>query len=191
VVLAVPGTDAATLIAPLPGSGAAAAALRAVPLAPVAVACLGFRAPKVGMDLGAYGFLVARGEGVRLLGCQYESSIFAERAPEGTVLLRAILGGTFDPEIVDASDEALTSQALADLKRVAGLDRDPDLVALYRYPAAIPQYDLGQAARVRAVDEALARWPGLHALGQSLRGVGLNDCIKAATALAASLIPAA
>ena len=69
VVLAVPGTDAAALIAPLPGSGEAAAALRAVPLAPVAVVCLGFRAPEVGVDLGAYGFLVARGEGVRLLGC--------------------------------------------------------------------------------------------------------------------------
>ena len=67
-----------------PARARAAAALRAVPHAPVAVACLGFRARRaadLGMDLDAYGFLVARGEGVRVLGCQYESSIFAGARP--------------------------------------------------------------------------------------------------------------
>jgi oxygen-dependent protoporphyrinogen oxidase len=198
VVLAVPAESAAALLAPLPGGPDAAAALRAVPMAPVAVACLGFRpaasgavAAATGVDLGAYGFLVARGEGVRLLGCQYESSIFEHRAPEGAVLLRAILGGTFDPAIVDASDDAVAAQAAGDLRRVAGLARDPDFVAVYRYPAGIPQYDLGQAARVRAVDAALAALPGLTVIGQAVRGVGLADCIRAGAAVAGSAAAAA
>jgi protoporphyrinogen/coproporphyrinogen III oxidase len=188
VVLATPGAESAALLAPL--APEATAALRAVPAASVAIACLGFRgaaADAPGMQLDAYGFLVARGEGVRLLGCQYESSIFEQRAPAGAVLVRAILGGTFDPAIVDADDRAIVSQAIADLRRVAGLRREPDFTAVWRHRAAIPQYDLGHAERVRAADAALARLPGLHVLGHALRGVGVGDCIKAAAALAAQL----
>jgi oxygen-dependent protoporphyrinogen oxidase len=189
LALALPGAEAAALLESLTPD--AAAALRAGPVAPVAVACLGFRAATaadgLGMALDAYGFLVARGEGVRLLGCQYETSIFERRAPEGAVLLRAILGGTFDPEIVSADDGTIINQALTDLRRVAGLRGDPDFTAVFRHERGIPQYDLAHAARVRTIDAALARLPGLHLLGQSVRGVGVNDCIRAASAFAASL----
>jgi oxygen-dependent protoporphyrinogen oxidase len=189
VVLATPAGVTAKLLASL--APAAAAALSSIPIAPVAVAALGFRsppqkdgAPDVGMDLGAYGFIVARGEGPTLLGCQYESSIFEHRAPPGAVLLRALLGGTFEPAIVDADDRAIAASAVGDLRRVAGLRVDPDFVAVWRHPAGIPQYDLQHAARVRAVTDDLARWPGLHVLGQATTGVGVNDGIAAAAALA-------
>jgi oxygen-dependent protoporphyrinogen oxidase len=185
LVLATPGAQAAPLLQPLVPD--AAAALRAVPTAPVAVVCLGFGEGDVGMDLDAYGFLAARGEGVRLLGCQYESSIFEGRAAPGSVLLRAILGGALDPGLLDGGDEALIAQAVGDLRKVAGLRRDPDFTAVWRHPAGIPQYDLGQTARIRAVDQAVARLPGLHVIGQAVRGVGINDCIKAAAALAQRL----
>ena len=160
-------------------------ALRAIPHGPVAVVCAGFRtADGLGVDLDAYGFVVARGEGVRLLGCQYESSVFPDRAPAGGVLLRALLGGTFDPGLVDADDGAIANQALDDLRRVTGLARDPDFVDVWRARPGIPQYDLAHAERVRAVDDAAARLPGLAVLGNALRGVGVNDCIRAATDLA-------
>src|SRR5262249_45448629 len=129
VVLAAPAPETAALLAPLAPD--VAAVLRAVPTAPIAVACLAFATTDIGIDLDAYGFLVARGEGVKLLGCQYESSIFEHRAPDGSVLLRALLGGVFDPALVDASDDALSAQAVADLRRVAGLARDPEWVAVW------------------------------------------------------------
>jgi oxygen-dependent protoporphyrinogen oxidase len=182
VVLATPGAQAAPLLETL--APEAASALRAVPTAPVAVVCLGFRGPDLGMDLDGYGFLAARGEGVRLLGCQYESSIFDGRAPAGAVLLRTILGGAFDPGLLDGTDDALVAQAVADLRKAAGLRRDPDFAAVWRHPAGIPQYDLDQTARIRTVDEAVARLSGMHVIGQAVRGVGINDCIKAAAALA-------
>jgi oxygen-dependent protoporphyrinogen oxidase len=194
VVLATPGAVTAKLLARL--APAAAAALSSIPLARVAVASLGFRTPPrqggapdgppdLGMDLAAYGFIVARGEGPTLLGCQYESSIFEHRAPPGAVLLRALLGGTFEPAIVDADDGAIAARAVADLRRIAGLRVEPDFFAVWR-PAGIPQYDLSQAARVRAIADDLARWPGLHVLGQATTGVGVNDGIAAAAALARS-----
>lgn len=183
-VLATPAAATAALLAP--HAPAAAEALRAIPHAPVAVVCLGFRAPaagtpELGMDLDSYGFVVARGEGIKVLGCQIESSVFPGRAPEGGVLLRVLVGGTFDPALVDADDQTLAAQATGDLRRAAGLRRDPDLVRVFRARPGIPQYQRGHLARVRAVDEGLARLPGLSVIGHALRGVGLSACIQTAT----------
>jgi oxygen-dependent protoporphyrinogen oxidase len=186
LVLATPAAATATLLAP--HAPDAAAALRAIPHAPVAVVCAGFRSAEgLGVDLDAYGFVVARGEGVRTLGCQYETSVFSDRAPAGGVLLRALLGGTFDPGLVDADDATIAAQAVADLRRAAGLARDPDFTDVWRARPGIPQYDLSHADRVRAVDDAVARLRGLSVIGNALRGVGVNDCIAAATRLAAEL----
>ena len=148
LVLATPAAATAALLAP--HAPEAAAALRAIPHAPVAVVCMGFRPADLGMDLDAYGFVVARGEGVRTLGCQFETSVFSDRAPEGGVLLRALLGGTFDPGLVDADDATIAAQAVGDLRRAAGLAREPDLVDVWRARPGIPQYDLAHArARTR------------------------------------------
>ncbi len=190
VVIATGGAPAAALLDPL--APAAAAALRGVRVAPAVVVCLGFHAgtDSIGVDLGAYGFLVSRepdpaaaAPTSTVLGCQYESSIFAGRAPPGAVLLRAILGGTFDPQIIDASDAEITTRTVADLRRLAGLTRAPDLVRIWRHREAIPQYALGHAHKVAAADADLARHRGLYLIGQTLRGVGLNDCIAAAAAV--------
>ena len=184
LVLATPASATAALLAP--HAAGAAEALRAIPHAPVAVVCLGFRAADagaLGMDLDAYGFVVARGEAISLLGCQYDSSVFPGRAPAGGVLLRALCGGVFDPALVDGDDAAITRQVLADLRRAAGLRRDPDVVQVWRARPGIPQYDRAHLARVHAVDEALTRLPGLVVIGHSLRGVGVTACIGAATAL--------
>jgi oxygen-dependent protoporphyrinogen oxidase len=183
VVLATPAAATAALLAP--HAPAAAEALRAIPHAPVAVVCLGFRAaatgaPDLGMDLDGYGFVVARGEGIKLLGCQYDSSVFPGRAPEGGVLLRALVGGAFEPALVDADDDALRAQVTDDLRRVAGLRREPDVVRIFRARPGIPQADGAHLARVRAVDEAVARLPGLSVIGHALRGVGLAACIQTA-----------
>jgi protoporphyrinogen/coproporphyrinogen III oxidase len=182
LVLATPAATTAALLAP--HAPPAAAALRAIPHAPVAVVCAAFRSSSgLGIDLDAYGFVVARGEGVKLLGCQYETSVFPDRAPEGGVLLRALLGGTFDPDLVDGDDHAIAAQAVGDLRRVTGLARDPDFVDVWRARPGIPQYDLAHGDRVRAVDAAVARLPGLAVIGNALRGVGVSDCIAAAARL--------
>jgi len=184
VVLATPAAATAALLAPL--APAAAEALRAIPHAPVAVVCLGFRAADaagLGIDLDTYGFVVARGEGLKLLGCQIDSSVFPGRAPAGGVLLRALLGGTFEPALVDADDATLAAQAVGDLRRAAGLRREPDLVRVWRARPGIPQYDRAHLCRARAVDEAVGRLPGLTVIGHALRGVGLTACVQTAVTL--------
>jgi protoporphyrinogen/coproporphyrinogen III oxidase len=190
VLLTTPAAVTAALLAP--HAPEAADALRAVPHAPVAVVTLGFRsaADTLGMDLAAYGFVAARGEGLELLGCQYETEVFPGRAPEGTVLIRVLMGGTFNPQLVDAADGVLAAQAVGDLRRAAGLRRDPDFVDVWRAHPGIPQYTRGHAARVAAVDAALARLSGLHAIGHALRGLGVSASIGAGTQAAAALLRA-
>jgi oxygen-dependent protoporphyrinogen oxidase len=184
VVMALAPRATADLLAPI--AAGAATALRQIPLASLGVVCLGFKRRDVGMALGAYGFLVARGERPTLLGCQYESTVFPGRAPERAVLLRALLGGAFDPAAVDQSEAALIARTVADLKVAAGLKADPDFTAVWRMRQVLPQYELGHSRRVATVDEEVARLPGLHVLGIALRGVGMTDCIRAASGLAAS-----
>jgi protoporphyrinogen/coproporphyrinogen III oxidase len=184
VVLATPAAATAALLAP--HAAGAAQALGAIPHAPVAVVCLGFRAADastLGMNLDAYGFVVARGEGLSLLGCQYDSSVFPDRAPAGGVLLRALCGGVFHPQLVDADDAAIAGQVLGDLRRVTGLRRDPEVVRVWRARPGIPQYDRAHLERVRVVDDALTRLPGLAVVGHALRGVGVGACVGTATSL--------
>jgi oxygen-dependent protoporphyrinogen oxidase len=188
VVVALSPGAAAALIEPIVPE--AAAVLSGLTRASVAIVALGFRHPQVGMDLGAYGFLVARGERPTLLGCQYESSIFPGRAPPGTVLLRAVLGGTFAPRLVDEDEPTLVERTVADLRLIAGLDRTPDFSAVWRLRQVLPQYQLGHEARVRTLEQAVAQHRGLHLLTVGQRGVGLADCIRNATALAGALGPA-
>jgi oxygen-dependent protoporphyrinogen oxidase len=195
VIVAADRDAAADLLAPLAPD--AAAGLRGIATAPIALVCLGWRdaaARPIGVDLRSYGFLVARGENIHLLGCQYETSIFPGRGPESGVLLRAILGGTgggFEPDIVGEPDERIVARALEDLHAVAGLRRDraPDMVKVWRPRTGIPQPRPGHRRRVAEIDAALARHGGLHLLGHAVRGVGVNEGIKAATALVARLGP--
>jgi oxygen-dependent protoporphyrinogen oxidase len=187
LVLALPPRTTAALLepwAPEPARG-----LRELTLASVAVVSLGFTRLDVGIDLGGYGFLVARGERPTLLGCQYESTVFPGRAPAGSVLLRAILGGTFEPEVLGLDDNALVERTVNDL-RLMGLSGEPDFAAVWRLPDVLPQYELGHERRVQAIEAALANVPRLHVLGMGLRGIGLSDCIRNAAALARTIGPA-
>lgn len=186
VVLALGPEPMAALLDPL--APQAAAVLRTIACASVAVVSLGFRTPPSEMDLAAYGFLVARGERPAILGCQYESSTYAGRAPDGQVLLRVIIGGTFDPDAVDSDDAALIEQAVADLGLIVALKTKPDFTFVCRHRRVLPQYELGHERRIRVVEIAANQLPGLHLIGMGLRSFGLADCIRDATAVARSLL---
>jgi len=125
-----------------------------------------------------------------MLGCQYESSTFPGRAPDDGVLLRCILGGRgpgFDPSVIDRPDAEVVSEAVRELKSIAGLAREPDFVRIWRHPAGIPQPRAGHLRLIAAVDAGLRRQQGLFLLGHAVRGVGVNECVRAATALVRGL----
>ncbi len=72
-----------------------------------------------------------------------------------------------------------------------GLTATPVDTFVQRWPAAMPQYTVGHAARLARLDAALASLPSLHVTGAAYRGVGLAGCVAQATALADAIAAAA
>lgn len=181
VVLATPAPVSAALVAPLHAE--MAAALREIPYASVAVVGLGFAKEQINHSLDGLGFLVGSDEGLRIMGAYMESTAWSGRCPPDSVLVRCIMGGTSDPEILDLSDEEIAAQATADLETTLGITAVPTMTHLVRWPRAIPQYNIGHLARVDII-EAGASALGIVVGGSAIRGVSLNDCIKNARKVA-------
>jgi oxygen-dependent protoporphyrinogen oxidase len=186
VVLAGPAHEAANLLRPFaPG---AATLLAGIQTAPLAVVGLGFDATTLAADRGpldGFGFLVPRGEGPRILGALWETSIYPGRAPMGKALIRVMIGGALDPEAVDLDDARLLTLVRADLERTMGLHVAPEFVRVVRHWRGIPQYTTGHAARLERIETALSAYPGIFLAGNSYRGVAVNACIEDARRIAA------
>ncbi|HEX9080066.1 MAG TPA: protoporphyrinogen oxidase [Desulfuromonadaceae bacterium] len=154
--------------------------LRQIPYAAMTVVCFGYERERIGHPLDGFGYLIPKKEGRSTLGTLWDSSMFENRAPEGKVLLRSMLGGACFPEYIRLGDDEVMTRVKADLKAVMGITADPSFVRIFRHEQAIPQYVVGHARRLAGLDERLALHPGLILTGNSYRGIGLNDCVAAA-----------
>ena len=152
--------------------------LEAIPYAGVRVLGLGYPAEAVPRALDGFGFLAARGHGVRALGCLWTSTLFPEQAPADRALLRVIGGGSLDPEFVTLSDDQALDLVRRDLRLTLGIGAEPDMVHHLRWERAIPQYLTGHGGRVERVLARVREHPGLALTGNAYHGVGLNDCVR-------------
>jgi len=176
VVLALPASEAANLLEPL--SAEAAQIIRSIPYAPVASVALGYDRDQVRHPLDGFGFLTPRNEDVRLLGGLFSSSLFAQRAPPGKVLITAFIGGSTDPGAAALADEELLGRVGDDLARVLGIAGAPGFVRIARHARAIPQYTLGHLERLAQVDRAVQGLPGLVLRASWRGGISVADCIR-------------
>ena len=144
---------------------------------PVAVLALGFRREQVAHPLDGFGFLTPEVERRRVLGVIFSSSLFPDRAPAGHVLLTAFVGGTRDPDFVQADPQTLTARVLDDLRPLLGTRGEPTFRAVQVWPKAIPQYVLGYGRFKEIADDVERRNPGLVLAGTYRDGVSLGDAI--------------
>jgi oxygen-dependent protoporphyrinogen oxidase len=150
----------------------------------VVVVGLGYRAADVPHRLDGFGYLSRQRDRRDVLGVQWCSSIFPDRAPPGMVLLRALCGGWHRPEIVDWDDERLVAAVCSELGQTLGVQASPVLRQIVRWDKAIPQYHLGHLARVARIEARASHHPGLFVGGNAYHGVALNDCVEQAALLA-------
>jgi oxygen-dependent protoporphyrinogen oxidase len=144
-------------------------------------------AADVPAPLDGFGFLAARGQGVRLLGAIYTSTIVPEHAPAGTAYLRVLLGGSTDPGIATLDAGAVRSIVLADLRTVLGIDAAPVAYHEVVWPQAIPQYRLAHPAIVAAIERREAAHAGFALAGNAYRGLGVGDTVRDALAVASRI----
>jgi len=182
VVLALPAPEAAILVEPL--AAQAARRLREIPYAAVFSVALGYRRQDVGHGLDGFGFLIPRVEGLRTLGALFSSTLFADRAPPGHVLLTAFLGGAQDPQAMEMADTEVLTEIEADLAATLGIRGKAVFRHITRWPRAIPQYPLGHLDRIATIDEMLAPFPGLHLRGNWRDGISVADCVRNGETLA-------
>jgi protoporphyrinogen/coproporphyrinogen III oxidase len=185
VVLAVPPADAATLLQGLDDT--VAHELAAIPVAPIGMVAFAFDAAALRTPPDGFGFLVAPGASPRALGVLIESNVFPGRAPAGTVLLRAILGGVDDPGFDGRSDDELEGFGLDAIDRAWGLAGAPLRRWVGRQRRGIPQYAIGHQARLARIGARLEALPGLHLAGNAYRGIAVGKLVEDADAVAAAV----
>ncbi len=167
VILACEGWQTASIledVAPVISSS-----LREIRYPPVYVVALGY-GPEARANIPeGFGVLIPRDAGYRSLGVTCDGYLFP-RGSEGRLLVRVLLGGTFDPDIATLDREEVVALAENDVRKLYGLSVEP----LYRrarlWTKAIPQYELGHGAKVVRIEAELARTPGLYLAGNALYG---------------------
>jgi len=162
--------------------------LEGIPYATMNVVCFGYEREKIARDLDGFGYLIPKKERKNILGTLWDSSIFPNRAPEGHVLLRSMMGGATNPGAIGLSEGDVKARVKADLKEIMGIAVEPDFIRIFRHEKAIPQYTVGHCQRLLAITGRHAANPGLFLTGNAFFGVGLNDCVHAANQVAGQVI---
>lgn len=153
-----------------------------VPYASTATIALAFPRSAVTHPLNGSGFVVPRAERTGILAASWLSSKWPHRAPEDRVLLRTFVGGARDPAALARDDRDLVSLSMNALRPLLGISGEPILARVYRFERANAQHEVGHLARLKGIEDALARLPGVFVTGSGFRGVGIPDCVADARA---------
>lgn len=173
VILSTPAYVSASLVKGLDIS--MAEQLEDIEYSPISVVGLGYDALK--HDLQGFGLLTTTSANLNVLGVLWDSSIFADRAPEGKKSLRVMIGGQRNPELALKSDAELISMALEGVKQTMGVDDQPSVTYVKRYERGIPNYRVGHLAKMEGLFKRVDAFDGLYLNSNAYYGVGLNDCV--------------
>jgi len=178
VCVALPAPQAARLFA---GSAPALSKdLAAIPYESVATVNLAYRRRDIPHSLGGFGFVVPAFTRRKIVACSFSSVKFEGRVPEGMVLLRAFVGGALHREVYALEDAAMVRVVMEELRHYLGVEKDPALTVVSRYPETMPQYQVGHLSHVASIRTQLAAFPGLCLAGNAYNGIGVPDCVRSA-----------
>jgi oxygen-dependent protoporphyrinogen oxidase len=176
VVVAAPAYAASHLVSAV--SSPLAHRLSGIAYAPVAVVAAAYYARQVGHSTDGFGFLVPRSEKLHTLGTVWNSSLFAGRARDGMIVMTSFAGGVMEPEIVDKPETEIATIVQDENARVLQITGPPVASAVWRYPRALPQYNLGHGHIVAAIRDDERANPGLFFAGNYLEGPSLGKCVE-------------
>lgn len=151
--------------------------LNAIEYASSAIVVSGHQLADFSYPMDAFGMVVPACEKRRILAVSFSSRKFAERAPDGQIVLRTFVGGAMQPELMQRCDDELLEIVNTELRQIFGMSREPIFAEVMRYDRAMPQYHVGHLDRVAAIEQAVQRHAGLQLAGSGYRGVGIPDSI--------------
>jgi oxygen-dependent protoporphyrinogen oxidase len=154
------------------------AMLAEISYAPMAVVSSGYERTQVRNPLSGFGVLIPRREKLNTFFNVWNSSLFNGRAPEGKVLMTSFAGGATNPAILDRDDATIAEIIESEMGAILGIDGPAAERCVWKYPQALPQFNLGHARRITSIREALAELPGIYLAGNYLQGRSLGDCAE-------------
>lgn len=176
LVMALPAYAAAPLFQQgAPNLSSQLAAIEHLPLAVVASA---HHRNQVRHPLDGFGFMVPRREGLHTICTFWNSTLFPEHSPTETVLMTSFARTHTRDGSSEISGETLPHSIAAENARILGITGAPIDRVVWRYPQALPQYNLGHAQRVTRIRQSLAKLPGLYLAGNFLAGRSIGDCTE-------------
>ncbi len=176
VIIAAPAYAASEMLAA--ASPALRAELSAIEYASVATIAMVYSREALTRPFDASGFLVPRSEKRMLVGSTWVSVKWPHLDSGNRVVIRCAVGRAGDDRWESLDDSRLADAVHIELAEAIGLCAPPSVSKVVRWPEAIPQYNVGHAARLRRVDECLHALPGLFLAGAAYRGIGLPACIQ-------------
>lgn len=162
--------------------------LHDMPHASVTTVALGFPRERVAHALDGFGMLVPAAERRPILGTVFASTLFADRAPDGHVLLTTFVGGVRHPELAALGDAELLETVRLQLADLVGATGEPVFAHVARWPASQPQAVAGHAQRLAAADRAESVLPGLALAGAWRDGLAVGDAMRGGLAAADRLV---
>ncbi|PZR60091.1 MAG: protoporphyrinogen oxidase [Candidatus Meridianibacter frigidus] len=137
-----------------------------------------------------YGFVVPAIEGRKITAATITSQKYAARAPANKLLLRAFVGGALQGQLLQKSDEDLTTMALSELRDLLGINGKPLFSIVKRHPRSMPEYALGHRPLVCEIEREASSISGLALAGSAYYGAGIPDCVHSAKRAAEKILAA-
>ena len=189
VILAVPASPAARLLAGVPGASAAVTALREIRYASMAIVTLAYPAAAFPGPLEGSGYLVPAADGRPVKAVTFSSVKWPHLrdAGAGLVIVRCSLGRVGEEALLQSDDTELAVLAAADLAAATGARGAPVATRVTRWGGGLPQYDVGHLDRVARIRSTVAAQPGMAVCGAAYDGIGIPACVATARAAAAQI----
>lgn len=138
------------------------------------------------LRFNAFGGLVPSVEKRDVLGILFPSGCFGGRAPQRGAIFSFFIGGVKHRQMVDMPDAELEQLVRREAHSMLKLpvNKEPDMVRIFKHQRAIPQYGADSGERFDAIDKIQATYPGLILGGNIKGGIGMADRIRQAFAMA-------
>lgn len=182
VIVTTPAYVSGSLIEVFAPNGAAA--LRAIDYSSVALTLLVLPPQTIDIDPAISGVLVPRLEGLHITAVSFASHKWPTLARDGAQVLRVSTGRRNKTAWQGLSDDELVTAIRSDLGTIFDAEIPPGPTHITRWMQALPQYDVGHAEKIAAIDDALASLPGLTLTGAWRNGLGLPACVASGKAAA-------
>jgi len=185
LVLALSVNQSLSLLRNSSGLSAEKPPLELIPEARIVTVAMGF-GKSAEIPFG-FGYLAPEQEKRFALGALFSTHMFPGRAPEGHMLLEALVGGRRHPEKIELDDAVLIQKAYDDLRQLIHLPDPPIFTKVLRSGHSIPQLEVGYPRLLEWRNSLISRNSGLHICGFGWEGIGINDMTKAARQVAAAV----